>query len=70
MKRSSQSGMDLGTSHTTAQSPFSMETMLPSSLRRRLSSPGPADKHDAYKQENEKVSKARDTLCKQIVVRY
>jgi len=68
VKRNSQGGADTTGSHNATPSPFSMETMLTSSLRRRLSSPGPTDKQEMSKHESEKVSKARDTLCRQIAV--
>ncbi len=65
VKRNAPSGLDHSVAQPTGQSPFSMETMLTSSLRRRLSSPSPGDKHSDSK-PTEKVSKAREALCKQI----
>ena len=73
MKRTLQSGLDMSSVVPGGPSPFSMETMLPSSLRRRLSSPPGADRHAdttalSGRRESEKVAKARETLCKQIEV--
>ena len=48
-----------------SQSPFSMEAMLPSSLRRRMSSPGPTEKGGDPKMK-EQTNKARDALSKQL----
>ena len=67
VKRTSQSGLDSSNIQQQAPSPFSMETMLHSSLRRRLSSPSPGDRHLDSKL-TEKVSKAREALSKQIEV--
>ena len=66
MKRTSSSGID-ASGLTSGPSPFSLETMLTSSLRRRLSSPSTGDRHsgDVARKESE-VSKARETLFKQI----
>ena len=67
VKRSPQSGLDSSAGHhTSGHSPFSMETMLTSSLRRKLSSPGVADKHTD--KPTEKTNKARENLMKQIEV--
>ena len=65
-KRSSQSGMDSGAVHQSHASPFTMETMLTSSLRRRLSSPGLADKHSSESIKGEKATKTKEAICKQI----
>ncbi|KAI0242917.1 E3 ubiquitin-protein ligase UBR4 [Lamellibrachia satsuma] len=69
VKRHSQGGLDSSVTHpmSSATSPFSIETMLTSSLRRRLSLPtisqgtAAGGQHDA-----EKVPKACEQLCKQI----
>ena len=67
VKRSPQSGLDSSAGHhTSGHSPFSMETMLTSSLRRKLSSPGVADKHTD--KPTEKTNKAKENLIKQIEV--
>ena len=47
-------------------SPFSMETNLPSSLRRRLSSPNQSEK--VLDKATEQSSKARELLSRQIEV--
>ncbi|XP_064650064.1 E3 ubiquitin-protein ligase UBR4-like isoform X3 [Lineus longissimus] len=65
VKRSAQSSHDVASALPTGPSPFSMETMLQSSLRRRLSSPTQDQKTPSAKQI-EKVSKARQALSKQI----
>ena len=48
------------------QSPFSMDTMLQSSLRRRLSSPGPSENTKADNKAIELANKARELLGKQL----
>ncbi|XP_050389975.2 E3 ubiquitin-protein ligase UBR4 [Patella vulgata] len=64
VKRTHQSGLDCS-SNVAAQSPFSMETLHPSSLRRRLSSPNPENKPDETKSAEE-VNKTREALCQKI----
>ncbi len=67
VKRNPQSGLDSSTGHHSAgHSPFSMETMLTSSLRRKLSSPNLTDKQSD--KPTEKTNKAKETLIKQIEV--
>ena len=52
-------------------SPFSIETLLTSSLRRRLSLPSAGQRSATGGQhEPEKVPKTHELLCKQIEVRY
>lgn len=65
MKRTAQSGIN-STEQVAVPSPFSMETNLPSSLRRRLSSPGQAEK--VSDKATEQSTKARETLCRQVEV--
>ena len=63
VKRSAQSGINSGDVGAN-QSPFAMETALPSSLRRRLSSPlhGDKQKHDG----KEDMGEARRLLARQL----
>ena len=68
VKRTADSGMDTSTGHQSGLSPFAMETMLTSSLRRRLSSPAPGEKQLEHVKSTEKTSKAREALCRQIQV--
>ena len=67
MKRTVQSGIN-STEQVAVPSPFSMETNLPSSLRRRLSSPNQSEK--TLDKAAEQSSKARELLCRQIEVSY
>ncbi|XP_036368081.1 E3 ubiquitin-protein ligase UBR4 isoform X5 [Octopus sinensis] len=66
VKRTPQSGLDISGANSSP-SPFSGETTLPSSLRRKLSSPAPADRTDGFKTTDQSV-KLSETLCKQIEV--
>ncbi|KAJ8300173.1 hypothetical protein KUTeg_021692 [Tegillarca granosa] len=65
VKRSADSGLD-NSDNISGTSPFSMESMLPSSLRRRMSSPGPAEKSCDANKILEQVNKARESLSKQL----
>lgn len=65
MKRVPQSAMDCNDS-IVGQSPFSMDTMLQSSLRRRLSSPGPSENTKADNKAIELANKNREHLGKQL----
>ncbi|XP_067662559.1 E3 ubiquitin-protein ligase UBR4-like [Haliotis asinina] len=65
VKRTAQSGLDSSGSGP-AQSPFSMDTVQPSSLRRRLSSPSIDDKASEMMKTTEMSNKAREALCRQI----
>lgn len=65
MKRIPQSAMD-GNDSIVGQSPFSMDTMLQSSLRRRLSSPGPSENTKADNKAIELANKTRELLGKQL----
>lgn len=64
VKRTPQSGLDVSGTNSSP-SPFSVETTLPSSLRRKMSSPGPSDKTESGK-ISEQTSKSCELLCKQI----
>ncbi|ESP04880.1 hypothetical protein LOTGIDRAFT_156120, partial [Lottia gigantea] len=64
VKRTHQSGLD-HPSNIATQSPFSMETLHPSLLRRRLSSPNPDNKTDENKRVEED-DKIREILCQKI----
>ncbi|XP_060554667.1 E3 ubiquitin-protein ligase UBR4-like, partial [Ruditapes philippinarum] len=63
VKRTAQSGLHNGEINSSP-SPFSMETTLPSSLRRRLSSPLQADKR--MDETKDQIGKARKILCQQL----
>ncbi|KAL3872340.1 hypothetical protein ACJMK2_040271 [Sinanodonta woodiana] len=63
VKRTPQSGIDSNENLGTP-SPFSMETVLPSSLRRRLSSPGHVMK--SGDKTSEQVNKTRESLSQQV----
>ncbi|XP_069121893.1 E3 ubiquitin-protein ligase UBR4-like isoform X2 [Argopecten irradians] len=65
VKRSAQSGLD-SLDNLAGASPFSMETMLPSSLRRRMSSPSPLEKQTDVNKMAEQVNKAREALSRQV----
>nr|KAG5693182.1 hypothetical protein BaRGS_014072 [Batillaria attramentaria] len=67
VKRTAQSGLDSGGS-ALGQSPFSMDTFhhQHSSLRRRLSSPGPDDKPAEVAKTPQEAGKAQETLLRQI----
>ncbi|XP_052722001.1 E3 ubiquitin-protein ligase UBR4-like isoform X2 [Crassostrea angulata] len=65
VKRVPQSAMDCNDS-IVGQSPFSMDTMLQSSLRRRLSSPGPSENTKADNKAIELANKNRELLGKQL----
>ncbi|KAL5019292.1 hypothetical protein ScPMuIL_005014 [Solemya velum] len=66
VKRTSLSSMD-HSDNMLSQSPFSMENVLPSSLRRRMSSPGQIEKAQDSKLM-EQGNKDRELLCKQMEV--
>ena len=71
VKRCTPSGLDIGQCgpHGPTASPFSMDTILTSSLRRRLSSPDPEKHTDGTRKESsESGAKIRQALCKQIEV--
>ncbi|XP_052093919.1 E3 ubiquitin-protein ligase UBR4-like [Mytilus californianus] len=65
VKRSSQVGMDTN-DNMNSQSPFSMDNILPSSLRRRMSATGMTEKPTSINKVAEQVNKAREALCKQV----
>ena len=65
VKRTVQSGIN-STEQVAMPSPFSMETNLPSSLRRRMSTPNQSEK--TSDKAAEQSSKAREVLCRQIEV--
>ena len=65
VKRSPQSAMD-GNENLSAQSPFSMDNILPSSLRRRMSGSAMTEKPISTNKVAEQVNKAREALCKQV----
>ncbi|XP_062622353.1 E3 ubiquitin-protein ligase UBR4-like, partial [Saccostrea cucullata] len=65
VKRVPQSAMDCNDS-IAGQSPFSMDTMLQSSLRRRLSSPCPTENTKADNKAIELANKTRELLGKQL----
>ena len=65
VKRSPQSGID-GSDSLSGPSPFSMETMLPSNLRRRISSPGVSFKQPDMTKIKEQVNKEREALAVQV----
>ena len=68
MKRTAQSGIDTSGA-AIGQSPFAVDTFHHhSSLRRRLSSPGPDDKPAEVTKTPQEASKAQETLLKQIEV--
>lgn len=50
----------------SSQSPFSMDNILPSSLRRRMSATGMTEKPTNINKVAEQVNKAREALCKQV----
>ena len=50
----------------SSQSPFSMDSILPSSLRRRMSGTGISEKPSSITKVVEQVNKAREALCKQV----
>ena len=65
VKRSSQSAIDAN-DNMSAQSPFSMDNVLPSSLRRRMSGTTVSEKPANISKVAEQVNKAREALCKQV----
>ena len=68
MKRTAQSGID-SSGAAIGQSPFAVDTFHHhSSLRRRLSSPGPDDKPVEVTKTPQEASKAQEVLLKQIEV--
>ena len=68
MKRTAQSGIDTSGA-AVGQSPFAVDTFHHhSSLRRRLSSPGPDDKPAEVTKTPQEASKAQEALLKQIEV--
>ena len=68
VKRTAQSGIDTSGA-AIGQSPFAVDTFHHhSSLRRRLSSPGPDDKPAEVTKTPQEASKAQETLLKQIEV--
>ena len=68
VKRTVPSGLDSSRHEGQGPSPFSMESMLTSSLRRRLQPLSASDRKSEGKKEAEKGNKAREGLCKQIQV--
>ena len=67
MKRTAQSGMNSEEQSVTS-SAFTMETILPSSLRRRLSSPLHAEKHK-MDETKDQISKVHKLLAQKLEVR-